>query len=297
MYDELAARRAAKRGSRDGHDPNNHPATRRKYVLRGMVFHGCGRRMYGNHRHNCEYYMCHPMSNNRGRPDKYAGHEKAAYICGDLILDAVSAFYTDRIFGAHRRELLAADLATVDDRESRQRDTDRERLQRGLADLARRQNNLMRQAQNSEPDDPFAQGLRQTYNDLEAERRATLAALADLDAAEQAAPHRPSAKDAGLLDALPYLTLKLAEAPEALLRSLFETTHLEVRLHPDDDDVTISIRLPADEIPHIATAAERITNTMITTQETPAQGLSVILWVVGDLDHAGAVAPAGRDPG
>jgi hypothetical protein len=270
MYDELQARRKAKRGSRDGNEPNTHPQTRRTYVFRGMIIHDCGRRMNGNHRHNSAYYMCHPKNGNRGRPDKYAGHPKSAYIREDLILEAVSDFYTDRVFGPHRRDLLVADLATVDDRESRQREADRERFQRALADLARRQNNVMRQAQDLEPDDPFAQGLRQTYNDLDADRRATLAALAELDAAEHAAPARPSAADAGLLDALPYLTLKLAEAPEPMLRGLFEITHLTVQLHPDSDDVTITIRLPAEELYQIADTAERITNTM-TAPELPGQ--------------------------
>jgi site-specific DNA recombinase len=270
MYDELAARRAAKKGSRDGNQPNTHPQTRRTYVFRSMIIHDCGRRMNGNHRHNSAYYQCWPRSNNRGRADKYAGHEKAAYIREDLILDAVSAFYTDRVFGRHRRELVQADLATVDDRESRQRDADRERHQRTLADLARRQDNILRQAQDLEPADPFAQGLRQTYNDLDAQRRATLASIAELDAAEQAAPARPSVDDLGLLDALPYLALKLTEAPEPLLRGLFEITNLTVQLHPDSDDVTISIRLPADELYKITETAERITNTM-TAPKTPAQ--------------------------
>jgi hypothetical protein len=45
-------------------------------------------------------------------------------------------------------------------------------------------------------------------NDLEAERRT---ALAELDAAE---PPRPTADDVDLLDALPYLTFNLTEAPE-----------------------------------------------------------------------------------
>jgi site-specific DNA recombinase len=230
MYDELNARRQAKRGSRDGNRPNTHPETRRTYVLRGLVFRGCGRRMFGNHRHNSAYYTCHPRANNRGRPDKYAGHEKAACIREDLILQAVSAFYADRVFGPDRRD----------------------RLQHTLTDLARRQTNIMRQAQDCEPDDSFGHGLRQTYNNLETERRAILAAFADLDAANGDVPARPTAEDAGLLDALPYLTENLAEAPEQLLRGLFETTHLAVRLHPDSNDVTITIRLPADDLPHIA---------------------------------------------
>jgi len=268
MYDELTARRAAKRGSRDGNGLNTHPATNRTYVLRSMIVHDCGRRMYGNHRHNSTYYMCHPASNNRGRPDK---HAKAAYIREDALLDAVSAFYGDRVFGPHRRDLLAADLATVDDRETRQREAERERLQRTLADLARRQDNVMRQAQDSEPGDPFAQGLRQTYNDLETERRATHAALAELDAADQTSPARPTVDDAGLLDALPHLAVNLTQAPEQLLRALFETTRLTVQLQPDSDDVTITIRLPADDLPMITRAAERITNTMPSAQQTPGQ--------------------------
>jgi site-specific DNA recombinase len=51
MDDKMTARRQAKRGSRDGNDQNTHPAeTRRTYVLGGMVFCGCGRRMFGKPR-------------------------------------------------------------------------------------------------------------------------------------------------------------------------------------------------------------------------------------------------------
>jgi hypothetical protein len=65
------------------------------------------------------------------------------------------------------------------------------------------------------------------------------------------------------------LTLTLADAPEPMLRGLFEITNLTIQLQPDSDDVTITIRLPAEELPLIAHTAERIT--MTTTQETPAQ--------------------------
>jgi hypothetical protein len=70
----------------------------------------------------------------------------------------------------------------------------------------------MRQAQDSEPGDPFAQWLRQTYNDLETQRRTTFAALAELDAADQTAPARPTLDDAVLLDALPHLARQLVLA-------------------------------------------------------------------------------------
>jgi site-specific DNA recombinase len=129
----------------------------------------------------------------------------------------------------------------------------------------------MRQAQDTEPDDPYTQALRRTYNELEAQRRATLAAIVELDTPNDAAPARPTADDATLLDALPRITLNLTTAPENLLRALFETTNLTIRLHDGSDQVTISIRLPADDLPHITHTAERITTTMTATQQTPAQ--------------------------
>jgi site-specific DNA recombinase len=102
MYDELNARRQERRGSRDSNTANSHPQTRHTYLMRGMLFHGCGRRMFGHHRHGMTYYECFPRANNRGRPDTYTGHVKSAYIREDAVLQAVSAFY-DRVFGPHRR--------------------------------------------------------------------------------------------------------------------------------------------------------------------------------------------------
>jgi len=39
-----------------------------------------------------------------------------------------------------------------------------------IADVARRQNSILRQAQDGDPDDPFTKALSGTYNDLEAEK-------------------------------------------------------------------------------------------------------------------------------
>lgn len=41
--------------------------------------------------------------------------------------------------------------------------------------------------------------------------------LADLDAADEIDPGKPGENDIALLDALPFLTLNLADAPEDLL--------------------------------------------------------------------------------
>jgi site-specific DNA recombinase len=106
---------------------------------------------------------------------------------------------------------------------------------------------------------------------LDDQRRATHAAIADLDAADNAEPAPPSAADTRLLDALPYLALNLANAPDELLKHLFEVTQLTVRLDDNSDDATISVRLPADNLYKIAHAAERATDTMHTVRGLAAQ--------------------------
>ncbi|MFF4502998.1 recombinase family protein [Streptomyces sp. NPDC001401] len=262
MYDELAARRAAKRGSRDKNTPNAHPDTRRTYLFRGRVHCFCHRRMRGLVQKRLTYYQCWPKGNNRGRPQAFADHPKTVYIRETALIDAVSAFFADRVFGPQRRELFAADLASQDDRAARQREDERERLRHTLADVQRRQANILRQVEESDPGDSFARGLRDRYNDLERERQTTLAAVSALDAADTAEPARPTADTVDLLNALPYLEMNLALAPEPLLRQLFELTQLTIELHDDSDHITLTIRLPADYVPRAADTAERITDAM-----------------------------------
>jgi site-specific DNA recombinase len=259
MFDDISARRAAKRGSRTGHDPNRHPRTVRSYLLRGMLFCSCGRRMDANHRHGSVYYRCYPRANNRGRPDRYTGHPTMVYVNEAVLLDALDAFYADRVFGPRRRDLLAADLDGLDDTAARQRERDRQRHQRALAGITRRQHNLLRQAQDAEPADPFTAGLRASYNQLEADRRATLAAIDQLDTHDTAQPDKPTAAQAALLDALPQLALNLTRAPQPLQRRLYEATRLKIELHHETREATMTIRLPADHIPTITHTAKALT--------------------------------------
>jgi hypothetical protein len=83
-----------------------------------------------------------------------------------------------------------------------------------------------------------------------------------LDVAEAAEPVRPTADTIDLLDALPFLEMSLARAPEPLLRQLFELTQLMIELHSGSDEVTLTIRLPADYLPKAADTAERINETV-----------------------------------
>ncbi len=269
MYDELTARRQAKKGSRAGGDRNVHPQTKRTYLFRGMLFCSCGRRMIGVPRHGKSYYLCRPSNTNRGRPDKYLGHEKALYFREDAVLDAVSRFFADRVFGSDRRTILEAELAGVDDQADRDREAEAQRLARALDELTKKQNSILQQAADGDPDDPFTKALRGRYNELEQQRAGAASALADLKQAAGATAAKPTAEDKGLIDALPYLALNLAKAPERLLRTLFEVTQLTIRIDAGGDRATLEITLPEDQLPDITGAAERITEEML-SQGTPS---------------------------
>jgi hypothetical protein len=226
--------------------------------------------MYGNQRHHAAYYTCWPKNNNRGRPDKYAGHPKAVYLREDAVLDAVSSFFADRMFGPQRRAILTADLATADDRKTQAR-------ARRLP-TTRRQTSILRQAQDGDPGDPFTRALRSTYNDLDAQRLAALSALATLDATDPTI--RPDAAEVDLLDALTYLTANLSAATEALLRRLFEATNLTVRLWDGGNHVAISIRLPADTLPQIVSTVEDISQTINEPSTAPSQPCPALVWML-----------------
>jgi site-specific DNA recombinase len=172
-----------------------------------------------------------------------------------------------------RRTVLAADLNQVDDRAARERQAERERPQKALADITRRQDSILRQTQDGDPDDAFAKALRGS-DEMEAQKKTTLAAAASLDTADQAEPTHPGTHDAELLDALPYLAINLAGAPDDLLRRLFEITQLDVRPYTDSDEVTITIKLPPDQLTNIAHATEKITEPMPSTPETPGQRIT-----------------------
>jgi site-specific DNA recombinase len=97
------------------------------------------------------------------------------------------------VFGPDRAAALAADLATVDDRAATERQQQRAALQQRIADITRRQAALLHQAQSiTDPDEPWASGLRSGYNDLNAEKTAMLAAVADLTPPTPPSPPGPT---------------------------------------------------------------------------------------------------------
>jgi hypothetical protein len=211
--------------------------------------------MIGNPRHGRTYYRCHPENNNRGRPDKYEGHPATIYMREDIIVAAVNEFFAERVFGRARRDLFVAELNEAGDGERREREVQRGRLQRKLADATRKQDNVLRQAEDAEPNDPFTQGLRNRYNDLDVERQTILAAIAELDLKDEREPARPSMDALDLFDVLPHLAVKLDQAPEELLSRLFDLTQLTIQVHYRTGEATLKVTLPRDQIENVAETA------------------------------------------
>ncbi|GAB3391532.1 hypothetical protein GCM10027360_81850 [Amycolatopsis echigonensis] len=275
MYDHFNAGRKIGQSRRNGLELNSHPAARRTGLFRSLIFCSCGRRMFGAQRPRFAYYVCHPLNNNRGRADKYAGHRKTVYVREDAVADAVAQFLTDRVFGQERVRLLLGEASSADEIATEERTRKRMSLEGAIAGIEKRQQSILRQAQSGDLDDPFTRGLRGTYNELEGEKEAIVEQIADLDAEAQSQPKPPGPDEAALLDALPVLSLKLAAAPPELLRRLFEVLRLEVRLL-DDDHVEIAITLPAGDVPDVAEVAERITDQMADTQAAQTSAFACV---------------------
>jgi hypothetical protein len=115
----------------------------------------------GQRAHRTTYYSCRPRADNRGRAEAYEGHPKAVHVGESGLPKATTALYSDGLFGTHRRELLLSELQGGDCAAERDRESRRGARQRLLDEIGRRQANLLRQAQDCEPGDPFAGGASQ----------------------------------------------------------------------------------------------------------------------------------------
>ena len=131
--------------SRDGDEPNSHPATLRFYPYRSRIrCRDCRRRMtgstYGNPGAQSTYYRC---PHNPATPKHAAScpdHPRTVQ-APELLLDQiVGRFFADRIFGPGRAELLAAQLPATDADATADRDAQAARLQARIKRIETAQN-------------------------------------------------------------------------------------------------------------------------------------------------------------
>ncbi|MFC0432552.1 recombinase family protein [Kutzneria buriramensis] len=257
MFDELTTRRTAKRGSRDGSGQNRHPNTKHVYELRGRVLCRCERRMLGHRHRGHSYYRCWPKDNNCGRLDKFGDHPGTVYIREDALLAAINTAYQECLFGHRRMQVLTGGLQQADVREQTERAERRSRLQKQAADLLRRQDNLLSQAENADPTDPFTRGLRERYNTLIADHQQVLDQITALDQSESESPSAPTADDLSVVELLPHLAMNLDRLPPDLRARLYELTKLRLHVAHEADNAMIELTLPGDGIGALVAVAEQ----------------------------------------
>lgn len=142
-----------------------------------------------------------------------------------------------------------------------------------MTELARKQDNLLRQAEDADPADPFIQGLKSRFNELDAEGDTVRERLAELDQQDRY-DHAPEPGQVELLEALPKLQVNLHHAPPQLLGRLFDLVQLTIRVHYATDEATVTMRLPGDEILGLQTLSEGLNQDEDTSICTKGAGRS-----------------------
>ncbi|MEV6157925.1 recombinase family protein [Nonomuraea sp. NPDC052129] len=257
MYDAAQGVGRQRARSRVGSTVNKHPQTKRTYVLRSFVVcEICGTRMYGKcdlrHAAKTVYMSCQPGQNrkNRAVPE---GHRTGIRVREDHLLTAVHDLFARRVFGPHRRELLAVELPKTDQRALTDWKATRGAVSRTLTELGLRIDRLTRQFEETDLNPVLAQKLNVRFIELQSDHRARSDRLAELDANP---PEPDHAED--LIDRLPILTGNLAHAPEELQRELFEVFKLEIRYDARTNLATIRVTLDSDTIGHLMTVSRKV---------------------------------------
>ena len=234
--------------SRSAGGRNRHPQTRRLYRLRSHLFCDlCGRRMYGKTSHGVSYYVCAP------KPGYVpAGHPAASscWVREEPVVEGLSEFLADRIFGQYRRDLLASSLTTGGDSDSNDRDRRIATLERSLADNERRRRSLIRNLElvddQENPDPDLKHDFAERRAELRAERTKFERELEDLRDQVRQAPNP------ALLGLLPVGAVDLVRLPDEISRRLFAALRLEIRYNRDTRTARCRVTLYGDTARSVA---------------------------------------------
>ena len=275
--------------SRDGDDPNTHPATLRFYPYRSRIrCRDCRRRMTGTTYGNPEstYYRC---PHNPATPKHAAtcpDHPRTVQ-APELLLDQiVGRFFADRVFGPGRAALLAAQLPATDADADADRDAQAARLQARIKRIETAQNSQILELEQlpADPADTAAAAMRARirarFADLHHEREQIETQLQAL------AKTTPAAADPALLDELPALGDILPSLPPALKARLFAAFGLEILWNKPGSQATVFVEITENTlqaIPGITDPAQdgyHDTSTETSTDDT------VPMWDLGNTPRA-----------
>jgi site-specific DNA recombinase len=240
----------------------------RTYVLRGRVRCGmCGRRMEGSHQKGKNWYRCQYVSRRGNVAADLAGHPRVFGIKEEVVLDAVSEFLAERLFGPERLRLLRKELARADSAEWKQHDAQADRLAAELRDVNRAlYRQTLRLEEHDDPGHPVVALATRRIEELTARRQAITEAIDKLKAARPAGGHPDEIL--GLLEIVPDLRPALKEGDPETLAEIFR-----------DFDVTASYDKSAQRLELGAT----VTAALVTDAEKkrPPQGRSRDFGIAG----------------
>ena len=156
------------------------------------------------------------------------------------MVDALTRFFTERVFGPDRAAMLTAHIPASAAAAEQRRHTKAETIRRKLAKIDTAENALITELETpADPSDPAAQALRQRirarFTELYGQRTTLETELAALDAAAPAT----QADDPTLLDELPNLGDILTGAPPALTEQLLDAFDIQATYNRDKHQATI----------------------------------------------------------
>jgi hypothetical protein len=238
------------------------PRAKRIYKLRSYLFCVlCGRRLYGKTKRGRSYYVCAPKK--AWIPE---AHPRSTYwVREDILVDGLTKFLADRVFGRYRRDLLDAGMRTIDENAKRDRRDKIAALRRSIADMAAKGKRLVRSLEvTDDVDEEFIRDLNERRAELKSQREALERQLVEVEDEARRAPN-PT-----LLDYLPVSPVDLAEMPDELSRRLFEALRLEIRYDHNTRTATCRVTLLGDTVRVVANTSREAVVIPFPKQKGPA---------------------------
>jgi site-specific DNA recombinase len=202
----------------------------------------CHRRLSGSTRSRGQrqhtYYRCPHDPGSPRHAAAYPGH-RTVIVREDLMMDALTQFFTERVFGPGRAAMLAAALPASDAAQNQRRQQRAAALRKKLARMDVTEKNLLTELEEAPAgmpapaDSAYRNRIRARFTGLYADRTAIEAELATLE--EPATePNDPT-----LLDELPTLGDILTGAPAGLTERLLDVFDIKAVCNRDKHQVTI----------------------------------------------------------
>jgi site-specific DNA recombinase len=254
----VAQRRERSRTASENRDPH----AKRTYKLRSYLFCVlCGRRLYGKTKRARAYYVCAPKK--AWVPE---AHPQSTYwVREDSLVDGLTAFLGNHVFGRYRRELLDASLRTIDANAQRDRRTMIAALRRSIADAEAKSKRLVRSLEvTDDVDQEFIRDINERRAELRSQRETLERQLVEAEDEVRRAPNP------ALLDYLPVTAVDLAEMPDELSRRLFEALRLEIRYDYPTRIATCRVTLLGDTIGVVANTSREAVVIPFPKQKGPA---------------------------